>query len=98
MLGLYKSVCVCVCNSPRIPLLLTPRKRGVWNSDWLSCDHRADSHQRISDYRNGSKFKTHPIYSKYPDALQIFFYYDDLETCNPLGSKAKIHKLCDVGL
>lgn len=27
------------------------------------------------------------------DALQIFLYYDELEICNPLGSKVKIHKL-----
>lgn len=26
-------------------------------------------------------------------ALQIFFYYDDVEVCNPFGSKAKLHKL-----
>ena len=26
-------------------------------------------------------------------SLQIFLYYNDLEVCNPLGSKAKIHKL-----
>ena len=26
-------------------------------------------------------------------SLQIMLYYDDLEACNPLGSKAKIHKL-----
>ena len=28
-----------------------------------------------------------------PCALQLTLYYDDLEVCNPLGSKAKIHKL-----
>lgn len=27
------------------------------------------------------------------DALEIFLYFDELEVCNPLGSKAKIHKL-----
>ena len=25
--------------------------------------------------------------------LEIILYYDDVEICNPLGSKAKIHKL-----
>ena len=28
-----------------------------------------------------------------PTALQIQLYYDELEVCNPLGSKAKKHKL-----
>ena len=28
-----------------------------------------------------------------PCALQLTLYYDDLEVCNPFGSKAKIHKL-----
>jgi len=27
------------------------------------------------------------------NALQIFFYFDEVECCNPIGSKAKIHKL-----
>lgn len=27
------------------------------------------------------------------DALQIIFYYDDAEICNPLGSKRLIHKI-----
>ena len=32
-------------------------------------------------------------FSSHREALQIHFYYDDVEVCNPLGSKAKIHKL-----
>ena len=35
----------------------------------------------------------HPLFNADPHSLQISLYYDDLETCNPLGSKAKIHKL-----
>lgn len=38
-------------------------------------------------------FQTHPLFSKDPSGLQIMLYYDDVEVCNPLGSKAKIHKL-----
>jgi len=26
-------------------------------------------------------------------ALQVVFYYDEVEVCNHLGSKAKVHKL-----
>ena len=36
---------------------------------------------------------SHPLFSSHRQALQIHFYYDDVEVCNPLGSKAKIHKL-----
>lgn len=27
------------------------------------------------------------------DALQINLYFDEVELCNPLGSKVKVHKL-----
>ena len=55
------------------------------------------SHQlesgKIGDYCDSEQFKNHPLFKKYRHSLQICLYYDDLETCNPLGSKAKIHKL-----
>ena len=38
-------------------------------------------------------FQCSPLFSLHGDALQIFLYFDELETCNSLGSKAKIHKL-----
>ena len=38
-------------------------------------------------------FKTHPLFSVCPTALQIFLYYDDVEVCNPLGANVKKHKL-----
>ncbi len=47
----------------------------------------------LRDYVDGSGFKEHELFSVKKDALQILFYYDDLEVCNPLGSKAKTHKL-----
>lgn len=45
------------------------------------------------DFKDGSYFKTHPLFSKHTNALQIQLYYDDFETANPLGSKHSIHKL-----
>ena len=45
------------------------------------------------DYCDGEAFSTHPLFSACMDALQIFFYFDELEVANPIGSKAKIHKL-----
>lgn len=47
----------------------------------------------MNDYCDGAAFASHPLYSVKKNALQIFFYYDELETCNPLGSKTKVHKL-----
>lgn len=55
------------------------------------------SHQlesgKIGDYCDGELFKSHKLFANNPCALQISLYYDDLEACNVLGSKAKIHKL-----
>ena len=47
----------------------------------------------LSDFCDGAVFKSSPLFSIHFNGLQIFFYYDDLEVCNPLGSKMKIHKL-----
>ena len=42
---------------------------------------------------DGSLYKTHPLFSVQPTALQVMLYFDELEVCNPLGSSAKVHKL-----
>jgi len=47
----------------------------------------------LEDYCDGEIFATHPLFSLHSNALQIFLYFDELEVCNPLGSKTKIHKL-----
>ena len=47
----------------------------------------------IGDYCDASACCTHPLFSIQPRALQIMLYYDDVEVCNPIGSRAKIHKL-----
>ena len=54
--------------------------------------HKSES-EFLEDYCDGEAFTSHPLFSVQFNALQIFFYYDDIEVCNPLGSKAKIHKL-----
>ena len=41
----------------------------------------------LGDYCDGSDFKQHLLFS------QILLYYDEVEVCNPLGSKVKLHKL-----
>ena len=47
----------------------------------------------LSDYCDGSSFESHPLYSKEKNSIQIYFYFDELEICNPLGSETKVHKL-----
>jgi len=47
----------------------------------------------LFDYCDGKGFNDHPLFSLHNDAFQIFLYYDEVEICNALGSKAKIHKL-----
>lgn len=51
------------------------------------------STETLTDYCDGNIFKEHSLYSVDPSALQIIFYFDDLELCNPLGSKRTIHKV-----
>ena len=46
---------------------------------------------KMCDYSDG--LNLYKLYEKYPNALQIQLYFDDLETINPLGSKTKIHKM-----
>ena len=47
----------------------------------------------MSDYCDGKIYKTHPLFSTDPVALQLILYYDELELCNPLGSRRKKHKI-----
>ena len=47
----------------------------------------------LRDYCDGVAFKQHKLFRIVKNGLQIMLYYDDVEVCNPLGSKAKIHKL-----
>lgn len=47
----------------------------------------------LSDYCDGKLFRENKLFQEDPTALQIQLYYDELEVCNPLGSKAKKHKL-----
>ena len=51
---------------------------------------------RIGDYCDGELFLKSELFKNHPCALQIQLYYDEIEVCNPIGSKAKIHKLGKV--
>jgi len=48
---------------------------------------------KLGDYCDGYQYRRHPLFSEDKPSLQIALYYDDLEICNALGSKTKIHKL-----
>lgn len=45
----------------------------------------------LGDYCDGELYSNHPLFQNDPCALQIQLYFDELELCNPLGSKT--HKL-----
>lgn len=47
----------------------------------------------IEDFCDGKFIEAHPLFSVHTKALQVVFYYDEVEVCNHLGSKAKVHKL-----
>lgn len=47
----------------------------------------------LGDYCDGTDFQQHPLFSSSHHSIQINLYFDDAEVCNPLGSKAKVHKI-----
>lgn len=53
------------------------------------------SDQFLEDYCDGTLFKSHPLFSKNSQALQLITYVDEVELCNPLGSRRGVHKLCE---
>lgn len=48
------------------------------------------------DIVDGSLLKSHPLFAKIPNALQIVLYTDEIEICNPLGSFTTKNKLLMV--
>ena len=55
--------------------------------------HKRSDHL-LSDFCDGELCREHPLFSSDEQALQVLLYNDDIEICNPLGSRAKIHKMC----
>lgn len=47
-----------------------------------------------TDFCSGSVFKENQLFQTRPNSLQVEIFTDDLEVCNPLGSKATLHKIC----
>lgn len=79
--------CTCTCNS-RIQIsfffLYMYIHFKVMNSHSLSGG-------LLGDYCDGEMYSRHPLFHDDACALQIQLYFDELELCNPLGSKT--HKL-----
>ena len=46
----------------------------------------------MEDFCDGEFFSKHPLYSVHRNALQIFFYFDEVEYCNPLKTKGNEYK------
>lgn len=47
----------------------------------------------LKSYIDGQQFKNHAFFMKYPNALRLTVYFDDVEITNPLGTKCKIHEI-----
>ena len=62
----------------------------VCNMQVLNSNRQAP---HMVDFCDGSQYLTHSLFSVDNTALQIILYYDELELCNPLGSRRKKHKL-----
>ena len=54
--------------------------------------HFADANE-LRDFCDGVQFKTHSLFSRDPNSLQIIAYYDEVEVVNPIGSYVARHKL-----
>jgi len=48
---------------------------------------------KIKDFCDGSFYKNHPLFSSNSTALQIMTYFDEVDVCDPLGSKSSKHKI-----
>ncbi len=55
--------------------------------------HRSQNKIILKDFCDGKRFERHSLFKEAPNALQIQLYYDDIDVCNPVGSKSVIHKL-----
>ena len=56
------------------------------------------SHENVSlgllcDYCDSQHFRKHPLFSSDNSSLQLIFYYDELEICNPFRSRRTKHKI-----
>jgi len=58
-----------------------------------TCSESYSSDDLLVSFKDGITYKEHPFFQRYPDALRIQLYYDDIVVNNPLGSKVHPHKI-----
>lgn len=63
----------------------------------IMCGHKLGNYH-LGDYCDGSEFHGHASFAHEPKALQLMLYFDELEVCNPLGTKTNTHKSGDFVL
>lgn len=77
-----------------VPLLSTLKQilqvQSVRREILRSTDH---SDNLMYDLSDGCMFKKHAFFKANPNGLQVVAYYDEVETCNPLGSSSGKFKL-----
>lgn len=51
---------------------------------------------RLSCFEDGRAYKENKLFEKYPNALQVHLYFDEVMLCDPLASRTKKNKLVFV--
>ena len=70
-------------------LLSNPRIHSMASTPPENCNRDGFLH----DIVDGRLFKSHPLFSVKPSALQLILYSDEIELCNPLGAHTSVNKL-----
>lgn len=88
---------------PYVPIIKTLQsafKNDAFLSTYLKYNEYGNGHickeNEYADFCCGSIFRKNELFKRFPNSLQIQIFIDDFEPCNPLGSKATIHKICGV--
>ena len=79
----------CFYYVPVINLLTSLLENVNYKSALLSDIVVDPNSNLLCDYRDGTHYTILKLFQDAPKALQIELYYDDVEMCNPLGSKVK---------
>ncbi|XP_071839080.1 uncharacterized protein [Apostichopus japonicus] len=58
--------------------------------------HASHIEHKLSDFCDGSKFKSNALFSEEPSSLQVQLYYDDFTVANPLGTHVQMLKFSAV--
>ncbi|XP_071821716.1 uncharacterized protein [Apostichopus japonicus] len=66
------------------------------NQRYLKEVVKRQHHQKnaiMTDVSNGTILKTHELFSRAGTSLKLVLYYDDVELCNPIGTRRIRHKV-----